>query len=388
MNRTNCRPEMSRAESERMRERMRVGINKLGFGFLRLPETAGEPDWRTIAELTDIFLEEGGRWFDTCYTYMNGRSEEAVRRCVTERLPRDRFRLIEKLPGYLCGSYEDCGRYFREEQRRCGTDYFDIYMLHWLNRENYETAERVDEFRFLREVKEGGYAGRIGFSWHDSASLLDTVLSRHPEVDVVLLQINYLDWESAGIESRKCYETALRHGKSVFVMEPVKGGTLSRLPPEAEKILRRQNPERTPSDWALRFVQSLPGVEICLSGMNRAEHVRANLTPFPLLMEAETDALRQTAEILRNDGGVPCTGCRYCVSHCPKQISIPDVFGMYNEMQRWPEEDWKIRPVYEQTVKTRGKASECIGCGSCEKHCPQHIHIPEWMGRAAQMLER
>ncbi|MBR6951101.1 MAG: aldo/keto reductase [Oscillospiraceae bacterium] len=362
-------------------------INKLGFGFLRLPETDGEPDWRAVDEMTDAYLAGGGQWFDTCYTYLNGRSEQAIRRCVTERYARESFRLVEKLPGYLCRTYEDCRRYFREEQRRCGTDFFDIFMLHWLNRENYEIAERVDEFRFLREVKQGGCAGRIGFSWHDSASLLDDVLSRHPEVDVVLMQINYLDWESAGIESRKCYETAVKHGKSVFVMEPVKGGTLAKLPPEAERILRALAPERTPSDWALRFVQSLPGVEVCLSGMNRVEQVRENLAPFPPLTEAETEALRQVAEVLRKGGGVPCTGCRYCVSHCPQHIAIPDIFAMFNELQRWPEEDWKIRPVYEQTVKSGARASDCIACRSCEGHCPQHIPISEWMRRAARTLE-
>ncbi len=365
-------------------------INKLGFGFLRLPMSVGanEPDWEKVNSLVDLYMSLGGRYFDTCYTYLEGMSEAAVRRCVTQRKDRSSFRLIEKLPGYLCRSYDDCRRYFEEEQERCGTGWFDVYMLHWLNRQNYETAEKLDEFRFLRELKEKGLAGRIGFSYHDSAALLDEILKRHPEIDVVLMQINYLDWDSAGIESGKCYETAKKHGKKIFVMEPVKGGTLSSLPAEAEALLSERHPDWTPSDWALRFVQSLSEVELCLSGMNEPEQVYANMRPFEPLGEEDLSVLRSVRDILSREKVIPCTGCRYCVSHCPKNIPIPDFFGMYNDRKRSPEDSWKIDPVFRDTANRYGSPSDCILCRNCERHCPQHIKIPDELGKVRQLFEQ
>ena len=295
-------------------------MNKLGFGFLRLPQKDGAFDWDLICRMTDRYMESGGNYFDTCYTYLNGMSEEAVRRCVAARKPRESFRLAEKIPGYMCRSHEDCQKYFDEELRRCGVDRFDVLMLHWLNGKNYETAEKYREFEFLAEKKRQGLAGRTGFSCHDSAALLDEILRSHPEVDVVQLQINYLDWESAGIESRKCYETCVRHGKAVIVMEPVKGGTLARIPEEAERLLRSVRPDLTPADWALRFVQSLPAVEVCLSGMNSMDQIAANTADLAPLTEAETAALMRAVPIINGRTAIPCTGCSYCVPHCPKKL--------------------------------------------------------------------
>ena len=362
-------------------------INKLGFGFLRLPKKDGELDWQTICSMVDVFMDGGGVFFDTCYTYLNGLSEAAIRKCVVERKHRDSFQLCDKLPGYLFKSYEDCQKYFDEELSRCGVEWFDILMLHWLNDENYAIAEKYDEFRFLREKKAEGKAKRIGFSYHGDAALLDKILTGHPEVDVVLMQLNYLDWESEGIQSRKCYETCLRHGKSVMVMEPVKGGTLAKLPDDAEAKLRLRHPDWTPSDWALRFVQSLPGVEICLSGMGAVEQVQSNIQPFEPLTGEETALLAEVAEIIRGKTAIGCTGCGYCVTHCPKQIPIPQYIKLYNEITRDPGDDWKIIPTYHQMALSAGKASDCIGCHSCEKHCPQKLTISEHMKTIAQRFE-
>ncbi len=393
-------------------------INKMGFGFLRLPqlEVAEEPDgsdrgeaekeesadgkkktekkvqkicdWDKINKLVDRYFELGGIYIDTAYTYLDGQSEMAVKKCVVERKPRDSFFLSEKLPGYLCKSYEDCEKYFREELERCGVDYFDVFMLHWLNQKNYAIAEKNDEFRFLREKKEQGLAKRIGFSFHDSAELLDEILTKHPEIDVVLIQINFLDWDSAGIESGKCYDIVMKHGKKVFVMEPVKGGSLASLPEEAEEYLRGVHPDWTPSDWALRFVQSLPGVELCLSGMNELTHVEANLKKFHPFTDREKEALFHVRGIIESQTAVPCTGCRYCVSHCPMNIPIPEYFRMYNEKKRYPQDGWKIIPTYRQMNLTYGKASDCIECHSCEQHCPQHIPIAEKILRVKYSFER
>ena len=362
-------------------------INKLGFGFLRLPKKDGELDWQTICSMVDEFMDGGGVFFDTCYTYLDGLSEAAIRKCVVERKSRDSFQLCDKLPGYLFKSYEDCQKYFDEELSRCGVEWFDILMLHWLNDENYAIAEKYDEFRFLREKKAEGKAKRIGFSYHGDAALLDRILTAHPEVDVVLMQLNYLDWESEGIQSRKCYETCLRHGKSVMVMEPVKGGTLAKLPDDAEAKLRLRHPDWTPSDWALRFVQSLPGVEICLSGMGAVEQVQSNIQPFEPLTGEETALLAEVAEIIRGKTAIGCTGCGYCVNHCPKQIPIPKYIKLYNEITRYPGDDWKIIPTYHQMALPAGKASDCIGCHSCEKHCPQKLTISEHMKTIAQRFE-
>jgi predicted aldo/keto reductase-like oxidoreductase len=251
-------------------------MNKLGFGMMRIPKLGDSYDWDTVSQMVDTYMAGGGNYFDTCYTYIDGNSDIAIQKCVSSRKERSTFRVAEKLPGYSCKSDEDLQRYLDESLARCGVEYFDVLLLHCLTIRNYETAEKYDQFRFLREKKATGIAKRIGFSYHGDAALLDEILTKHPEVDVVLLQLNYLDWDSEGIQSRKCYETCVRHGKKVIVMEPVKGGTLAELPEEAEALLRRIQPDWTPSDWALRFVQSMPEVEVCLSGMNALEQVKAN----------------------------------------------------------------------------------------------------------------
>ena len=365
-------------------------MNKMGFGFLRLPEAGGVEggyDWEKVSRMVDRFMEMGGQYFDTCYTYLNGMSERGIRECVVRRKPRGSFILAEKLPGYNCRQYADCQKFFEEELARCGVEYFDVLMLHWLNGENYAIAERYDEFRFLREKKAEGKARRIGFSYHDSASLLDEILTRHPEVDLVQLQINYLDWEAAGIESRKCYEVCVRHGKKVVVMEPCKGGTLAVVPPEAEAVLRSRHPDWSPAGWAMRFAQSLPEVEVVLSGMNDLSQVEENLRAVDPLDGDDLACLERVRAIIESETAVPCTGCRYCVGHCPKGIPIPDYFKMYNEICRYPGEGWKIRPTYAQAAKGQGRASDCIACRSCERHCPQRIPVADVMRDVAEKLE-
>ena len=362
-------------------------MNKLGFGFLRLPKKDDAFDWDTVCAMVDAFMAGGGTFFDTCYTYLGGMSEFGIKTCVAQRKKRSSFQLCEKLPGYLFKSYADCQKYFDIELERCGVEWFDILMLHWLNNENYAIAEKHDEFRFLQEKKAEGKAKRIGFSYHGDASLLDEILTKHPEVDVVLMQLNYLDWESEGIQSRKCYETCLRHRKKVMVMEPVKGGTLASLPEEAEAMLRALHPDWTPADWALRFVQSLPEVEICLSGMATLSQVEANIRPFEPLNEEEVSLLMQVRSIIDGKTAIGCTGCGYCVPHCPKQIPIPQYIKLYNELCRYPGDDWKILPSYTQAALSAGKASDCIGCHSCQQHCPQRLCISEHMKNIAQAFE-
>ena len=238
-------------------------MNKLGFGYLRLPKIDEELDYDTINQITDAYLAAGGRYFDTAYSYLGGKSEEAIGRCLSARHPRDSFMLASKLAGYDAKSYDDCWTQFNTQLQRCGVEYFDVYMLHWLNKKNYTIAEKYDEFAFLQELKEKGLARKTGFSYHDTADLLDEILAKHPEVDYVLLQINYLDWDSDAIQSRLCYETCVKHGKKVIVMEPVKGGSLANIPDRAREILKEIDENASPAAHAIRFAQSLDNVELC-----------------------------------------------------------------------------------------------------------------------------
>lgn len=361
-------------------------MNKLGFGFLRLPGQ-GQLQLDTINTLVDAYMAGGGTFFDTAYTYLDGKSELAIRECVVRRKPRGSFQICDKLPGYRFTSPQDCQTHLEEMLRRCGVDYFDILMLHWLNARHYAIAEKTGQFAFLREKKAQGLARRIGFSFHGSAQLLDQILTEHPEVDVVLIQLNYLDWDSAGIQSRQCYKTCLRHGKSVMVMEPVKGGTLADLPEAAESLLRHAHPDWSSADWALRFVQSLPGVEICLSGMNTLRQVQDNIRPFAPLTPEENALLMQVRDIIEAKTAIACTNCQYCLPHCPNGLPIPHYLRLYNEWHRCPQDDWKLIPAYHQLTQSFTPASQCLSCQACQSHCPQNLPIADAMSRIAAIFE-
>ncbi|HIX76217.1 MAG TPA: aldo/keto reductase [Candidatus Fusicatenibacter merdavium] len=361
-------------------------MNKLGFGFLRLPvlEKDGDIDLERLNGMVDTFLQHGRKYFDTAYTYLDGKSEWAIRESVVKRHSREEFLLADKLPGYMMKSYDDCRRCFEFQLERCGVDYFDVYLLHWLNGTNDKIAEKYREFEFLQELKRDGKARIIGFSFHDTADLLDEILTSHPEVDVVQLQINYLDWNSESVQARLCYETAVRHGKKVIVMEPVKGGTLADVPPEAARVLHQVDPAAGAASLAVRFASSLPEVEIVLSGMNTMDQLLDNLRETEPLGKAEMEKMIQVAENIHHSIAVPCTGCGYCLSGCPKQICIPRYFKLYNEYFANPGDDWKIRPAYERLALKYGSASDCIDCKSCEYRCPQKLSITEYLKKVAE----
>lgn len=256
-------------------------MNRLGFGFLRLPEieknNEKEIDWPLLNQMVDLFLSSGGVYFDTAYTYLDGRSERAFRKSVVERYPRSAYQIADKLPSWYVKKQEDCQQYFRRQCDRCGVEWFDVYLLHWLNRENYAIAQQHREFEFLSRLKAEGKARKTGFSYHGDAALLDKILTEHPEVDLVQLQINYLDWESPAMEAHKCYDIAVKHSKEIVVMEPVKGGILANLPEEAELLLHSYHPQYSPASWAIRFAASLEKVSVVLSGMNSTAQLQDNL---------------------------------------------------------------------------------------------------------------
>ena len=363
-------------------------MNKVGFGFLRLPVIAGSDpkqyDLSLLERLVDRFLELGGNYFDTAYTYPG--SEEALRKTLVERHPRSSFRIANKLPGWKIGSYEQCQDYFDEQLRRCGVSYFDVYLLHDLNERNYQTAQKARQFRFIRELREKGLVKAIGFSYHDGPELLDRILAEHPEVDYVQLQINYLDWENPAIQSAACYETALRHGKKVLVMEPVKGGNLANIPEEADRLLKGYYPDRSIPAWAIQFASSLAQVEIVLSGMNTMAQIEDNLRQQDNMGQKEFFLLLQAAQIIRSKTAIGCTGCAYCTDGCPQNIPIPGIFTLYNEYHRYPTELWKLQGSYDKLTE-RAAASDCIECSQCQLHCPQKLPVIQGLKEAAQVFE-
>ena len=359
-------------------------MRNLGFGFLRLPTIGEALDYVQIEKMIDVFLSSGGSWFDTAYTYMDGKCEEAIGKCLSARYPRERFQLTSKLPGYQVTSYEDCYRYFEESARRCGVEWFDVYMLHWLDQKHYALAEKYREFDFLQELKRTGKAKRIGFSFHDTAELLERILTRHPEVDCVLLQVNYLDYDSPAVQSRKCLEVCKKHGKSVIVMEPVKGGTLVKVPETAQRILAQMEYPLSPAAHAIRFARSLPGIEMVLTGVRSVEQMAENLAASQPVSPADLELYRQAAQVIREATAVGCTGCGYCRSGCPMEVNIPGCFAMYNEYSLYPRHLWKIEPAYGELIG--GKAGDCIGCGACLERCPQKLEIPRLLKKAAEVF--
>lgn len=363
-------------------------MNKLGFGYLRLPKIDEELDYNTINKMTDAYLAAGGKYFDTAYSYLGGKSEEAIGQCLSSRHSRDSFILASKLAGYDVKSYNDCWTQFNTQLQRCGVDFFDVYMLHWLNKKNYAIAEKYNEFGFLQELKTKGLAKKIGFSFHDTSDLLNKILTKHPEVDYVLLQINYLDWESVAIQSRLCYETCVKHGKKVIVMEPLKGGNLVNIPDQAKEILKEIDPDISPANHAIRFAQSLENVEIVLSGMNSMEQIKENMQDIIPMTSTEMAILQKAVPFIKGAIAVDCTACGYCLKHCPKGIAIPQYFKLYNEYKYNPIDGWKIAPIYENINSKHGMISSCISCHCCEKSCPQNLPITKHLAEIEQAFKK
>ena len=357
-------------------------MKKLGFGLMRLPLLdANDPtsfDEAQIIRMADAFLEAGFAYFDTAYVYHSGKSEEMLRKAVVERYPRERFFVADKLPTFCLKEPEDVPRIFAEQLERTGLTYFDNYLLHCLDTENYAIAERLDCFAFCLEQKRLGKIRHFGFSFHDTAELLDEILNAHPEVEFVQLQINYLDWESEKVQSRRCYETAVRHGKKVIVMEPVKGGKLVKIPAGAEARLKALEPSLSVPSWAIRFAASLPETIMILSGMSNFEQLSDNIgymRDFRPLTADESGLCLEIGVQIARQNEIACTACHYCTEGCPMSIAIPEYFALMNRSADAAE--------YTALTVENGKASDCIGCGQCEEHCPQHLPFIELLREVA-----
>lgn len=375
-------------------------MKKLGFGTMRLPklsESGADIDHAQTQRMIDTYLERGFTYFDTAYMYHEGCSELAVREDLVKRHDRNSFFLADKLPIMRLKDASDMQRIFEEQREKCGVEYFDYYLLHNLNTRFFPVAEELGAFDFIKEKKEQGLARKIGFSFHAGADLLDEILTKYPFFDFVQLQINYLDWEHTGIQSRKCYEVARRHGKDIIVMEPVKGGTLANLPECAEALMRAYAPDASPASWAIRFAAGLEGVIMVLSGMSNYDQLCDNIgymADFVPLNREELEIIRQVRNILYETTTIPCTACSYCTEGCPAEIHIPELFAIYNNelkseaaAKRGETLEFEIAPA-EAYAKHMIKASDCVGCGQCEAQCPQDLPVIKLLEAVARKFEK
>ncbi len=369
---------------------MKKNRKKLGFGLMRLPKDAdGALDVKRTIAMVDRFIEEGFTYFDTAYVYPG--SEEIFRKAIGSRHRRDSYTLASKLSGWaLSADGLTPQTMFERQLERTGLDYFDFYLLHNVNKEHLEIYDRNDCWTFCEKLKREGKIKHFGFSLHDTPEFLDKVLTEHPEVDFVQLQINYLDWNNARVQSKGVYETARKHNKPIVIMEPVKGGMLADLDSSISAPLFSLGGEYSPSAYALRFAASLDGVLAVLSGMSTEAQLEENLKTFsPLvpLTERETRAIKEVREAMERLNPIQCTACRYCTDGCPEKIAIPDIFRYMNEAAIQKDKS-RARSNYANMIKNgkSGAASSCIKCGKCEKVCPQRLPIRSLLEKAESIL--
>jgi predicted aldo/keto reductase-like oxidoreductase len=364
-------------------------IRKLGFGLMRLPMKESQVDIEQTKQMVDLFIEKGFTYFDTAYGYIDGKSEIAVKETLVSRHPRESFQLATKLPAWIVQTADEAKKMFWTSLERTGAHYFDFYLLHNLNAYRTQSFDQFGIWDFALERKREGLIKHLGFSMHATADYLDEILTAHPEMEFVQLQINYADWENMIIQSRKCYETARRHNKPVIIMEPVKGGTLAKLPPNVQHMLNEANPKASAASWAIRFAASLEGVITVLSGMSALGQMEDNLSfmkHFQPLNDGERSVIERVKKALGDIPQIPCTDCKYCEKGCPQNIAIPGTFSVINDYLVYRDLE-KAKGLYGWETHSRAKVSECIKCGQCEAVCPQSIRIIEELEKAKKVLE-
>ena len=363
------------------------GIKKLGFGLMRLPRRGAVIDGKKTAEMVDMFLENGFTYFDTAFVYVG--SEAATKRALVSRHPRESYTLASKLMATKVPSAKLAKAELDTSLKRTGAEYLDYYLLHSLMENNYRQYDKFGLWDFVKEEKAKGRIKHYGFSFHGGPALLDEILTEHPDAEFVQLQINYADWNDPKIRARENYEVARKHGKSVIVMEPVKGGKLASPPDEIKKIFDEAAPGASYASWAIRFAASLDGILTVLSGMSTPEQVADNVSfmkDFTPLNEKELEAIKKAQEIFNKSSGIPCTACRYCTEGCPAGIPIPDIFAVANAKNSTGKIE-AAKSDYEKLTVNGGKASSCISCGQCESICPQKIDIIQRLRECSECLE-
>ncbi len=363
-------------------------MKNMGFGMMRLPLTDKDDfksvDQEQVNKMVDTFMEAGFNYFDTAYPYHDGVSEVAFRKAVVERYPRDSFVVADKLPLFLITKDEELEPIFTEQLERTGLEYFDYYLLHNVSGFSEAGFVGVNSFEFALKKKEEGKIKHLGFSTHANAEYIENIIKQHPELEFIQLQINYLDWENEGVESRKCYEVAKKYDLPIIIMEPLKGGFLVDVPDEAAKMMEDFNGEK-PMSWALRYVASLDGVFMVLSGASTIEQMEENIKimdDFKSITSEEKEIISDVVDIINSQITVSCTKCNYCVNSCPQHINIPKLFDLYNNQKIENNVGFTAvgnAYVNYSKIEGNGLASDCIACGLCVKECPQHINIPEVM---------
>lgn len=370
-------------------EQMDKVKKNFGFGCMRLPMNDDQVDIAETTRMVDEFLAQGFNYFDTAHGYIGGKSELALKECLTSRYPREAYSLTDKLTDSYFKTETDIRPFFESQLEACGVDYFDFYLMHAQNADNFKKFKACRAYETAFALKAEGRIRHVGLSFHDRAEVLDQILTEYPQIEVVQIQFNYLDYDDIAVQSRKCYEVCRKHGKPVLVMEPVKGGSLVNLPEEAKKVLDDLH-GGSPASYAIRFAAGFPGMMMVLSGMSDLEQMKDNLSymrDFKPLNETELAAVNKVQEIFHKMNMIPCTACRYCVEGCPKQISIPDLFAIMNIKQL--HHDWNADYYYEEVHTAPGRrASDCLKCGKCEKICPQHLPIRELLEEVAKEFDK
>lgn len=360
-----------------------------GFGYMRLPMQGEEVDLEQTRKMVDTFLDAGFNYFDTAHGYLQGKSEECIKSCLSSRYPREAYVLTDKLTMAYFKKQEDIRPFFESQLEICGVDYFDFYLMHSQNAEIFKYFKERRAYETVLELKKEGKIRHFGISFHDRAEVLEQILTEYPQIEVVQIQLNYADFDDPAVQSRKCYEVCRKHGKPVIVMEPVKGGSLVNLPEDAQKVLDGLHGGSNAS-YAIRFAASFPGIRMVLSGMGSTEMMADNcgfMKDFQPLNEEERMAIARVCAIFRGQGLIPCTGCRYCTEVCPQGIPIPDLFACMNTKKQF--HDWDSDYYYHDVrTKNAAKASDCLKCGQCEDICPQHLNIRDLLEDVAKVFEK
>lgn len=359
----------------------------LGFGFMRLPMVGKEVDIEQTKKMVDTFMANGFNYFDTAHGYLEGRSELALKECLTSRYKRDDYILTNKLSDWFYKTQEEIRPLFEKQLEACGVEYFDFYLLHSQNRSNFEKNKKCRAYETVFDLKAEGKVKHVGISFHDKADVLDMILSEYPQIEVVQIQFNYADYEDASIESRKCYDVCVKHAKPVIVMEPVRGGHLVKLPAEAGKVFDDLKGGSYAS-YAIRFAAGFENVKMVLSGMSNMEQLEDNISymkDFKPLTETELEAVEKVCKIFKGQDLIPCTACEYCVAECPKNIAIPNLFGDRNAKKVY--NDWSSGSYYKLHTTGNGKPSDCIQCGCCETVCPQKLPIRKLLKEVGELFE-
>ncbi len=353
-----------------------------GFGCMRLKMIDDKVDYDEFNRMIDAFIGAGFNYFDTAHGYIQGKSEIAIGKCLSARYDRESFVLANKLSAWCFEKEEDIVPLFESQLKICGVEYFDFYLIHCINRDTYPKYKSCNAFEIIKKLKEQGKIKHIAMSFHDTADYLDMVLTEQPNIEAVQLQLNYLDYDDPGVQSKACYDVAVKHGKKVIVMEPVKGGALVNLPEKAEKEFDKLGGGSYAS-YALRYAASFPEVFMVLSGMGSMAMMEDNLNTFADFVPLNEEELKTTdrvREIIREVRQVPCTKCKYCTEVCPQNIQIPDIFEIYNNVLAAKTSVRESKPL----LPKENTPADCIKCGKCEKNCPQNIEIRQHLETIAK----